>query len=65
MTDSRFLKLRLLRFCIWAVLMTVTASIVGWYYPRKAFYVPCIFMALIAPMVLLPMKNKPEDTDAR
>ncbi len=67
MTDSRFQKLRLLRFAIWAVLMAVTASIVGWYYPRKALYVPCIFIALMVPMVLVPMKNKQkaEDTDAR
>jgi hypothetical protein len=67
MTDSRFQKLRLLRFSIWAVLMCVTGCIVGWYYPRKAFFVPCIFLALIAPMVLAPMKNKQkaEDSDAR
>jgi len=59
MTDARFLRLRLLRFVIWAILMCVTASIVGWYNPRKAVLVPCVFIALMVPMVLLPMENKP------
>lgn len=60
MTDARFLKLRLLRLLIWTILMCVAATVVGWYHPRQAFFVPCIFLVVMVPMVLLPMKNKPD-----
>lgn len=59
MTDRRFLQFRVLRFIIWAILMCVTSSIVGWYHPHKVVFVPCVFLAIMVPMVLLPMENKP------
>jgi hypothetical protein len=59
MTDQRFMQLRILRAVIWTILMCVTSAIVGWYNPGKVVFVPCVFMALIVPMILLPMKNRP------
>jgi hypothetical protein len=60
MTDRRFMQLRILRLVIWTILMGVTSAIVGWYQPHKAVYVPCVFIVLMVPMVLLPMENKPD-----
>jgi hypothetical protein len=59
MTDRRFIQLRILRLVLWTVLMCVTSAIVGWYHPHKVVYVPCVFLALMVPAVLMPMENTP------
>lgn len=55
---------RLLRMALWIIAMAVTEGIVGWYWPHKAVFVPCTFLAIMVPAVLLPMQARPKP-DAR
>ena len=50
---------RPLRFMLWAIAMSATGMVVGWYWPHKAVYVPCAFIAIMVPSVLLPLRPNP------
>jgi hypothetical protein len=41
--------------------MCLTIAIVGMYAPHRVVLVPCIFMAIMVPAVLLPLKPKRND----
>jgi hypothetical protein len=65
MDQKTFNRWRYIRMVLWALAMATTASIVGMYSPRKAVFVPCFFLCIMVPAVLLPLKpvteSKPKD----
>jgi len=40
------------------LLMCVASLITAGFAPRKVVFVPCVFMALFVPMVLIPIHHK-------
>jgi hypothetical protein len=56
--QARFLRTRFLRFAIWALAMFITCIIVGIYAPHRIVLVPCIFLAIMVPAVLIPMQPR-------
>jgi hypothetical protein len=59
--QARFLRTRFLRFALWATAMCVTCIIVGMHAPHRVALVPCVFLAIMVPAVLLPLKPKVDD----
>jgi ABC-type transport system involved in cytochrome c biogenesis permease component len=50
-------KIRFLRFAVW-VLSMLSASLFALIVdPRRTIFVPCIFLPLMVPMVLMPFKK--------
>ena len=46
-----------LRFMLWAVLMAATGWVTLNFAPHRVVLVPCVFMVLFVPMVLLPLRG--------
>jgi hypothetical protein len=65
MDQKTFNRWRYIRMVLWALAMCITAIIVGNYSPRRAVFVPCFFLCIMVPAVLLPLKPatdpKPKD----
>ena len=51
-------KVRIVRFINWGVLMCAACLITTGFAPNKVVFVPCVFMVLFVPMVLVPIRNK-------
>jgi hypothetical protein len=49
---------RFVRFAVWMLLMLTACLITADFAPHRTALVPCLFMALFVPMVLLPLKSK-------
>lgn len=51
-------KHRAVRFILWALCMAISSALVGYYTgkPRLTVMTPSIWLALLAPCVLLPLK---------
>jgi len=58
MQSQSLYPMRFFRFCVWALLMLVAVLVTVHFAPRKALFVPCVFIALMVPMVLLPLEPK-------
>ncbi len=59
--DRRFVRMRLLRAIVWMLAMFLAYVLTDFYAPKKAVLVPCVFMALFVPAVLLPMRLKAKE----
>jgi hypothetical protein len=49
---------RFVRFAVWVLLMLTACLIANAFAPHRTAIVPCLFMALFVPMVLLPINSK-------
>jgi hypothetical protein len=58
MQQKSEVRLRFIRFVCWASAMCAASVIFDFYDPMKAKYVPMVFIALIGPAILLPLKSK-------
>ena len=52
MSDTRFL-----RFAVWALLTLSAFLVVEIVDPYRALFVPCVFLPLMIPMVLMPFRR--------
>jgi hypothetical protein len=59
MQDSTHSTVRFLRFSVWTLLMLTACLITLDFAPHRVSIVPCLFLPLFVPMVLLPMRRKP------
>lgn len=49
---------RVLRFTIWALLMLVASMITSKLAPHRVAFVPGMFLVLMVPMVLMPLRRE-------
>jgi hypothetical protein len=49
---------RFVRFAVWVLLMLAACLITADLAPHRTALVPCLFMVLFVPMVLLPINSK-------
>ena len=49
---------RFVRFAVWVLLMLTACLVTEAFAPHRRVLVPCLFMALFVPMVLLPIHSK-------
>ena len=59
MQVSTHSTVRFLRFSVWVLLMLTVCLITLDFAPHRVVLVPCHFLPLFVPMVLLPMRRKP------
>ena len=50
-------KLRFFRFAAWALLMFIAFLLTVDFAPHRAIFVPCLFLPLMVPMVLFPIRT--------
>ena len=60
MDQKTFIRWRLIRFVVWTLAMGITSMIVGTYWPHRAVFVPCFFLCIMVPAVLIPLKPTPD-----
>ena len=53
------IKVRALRFAVWALAMLSACLIALIVAPQRTLFVPCLFLPLMVPMVLMPFKRSP------
>jgi hypothetical protein len=51
-------KIRFLRFAVWVLLAFSAALLTMEIAPRRTVFVPCLFLPLMVPMVLMPFEKK-------
>jgi hypothetical protein len=51
-------QVRFLRFAVWALLMLSASLFTSNVAPRRTVFVPCLFLPLMVPMVLMPFGKK-------
>lgn len=56
--DPKTRKERIIRFFIWMSLMFISVELVSRHHPKNTALVPCLFMMLIWPMILMPLRRK-------
>jgi hypothetical protein len=61
MQNKRAVRIRLIRFIAWALAMFGASLLMNIYAPQRMVFVPCFFMAIMMPAVLLPLKPKRND----
>jgi hypothetical protein len=61
MDQKKITRWRIIRLILWALAMCVSGLIVANYSPRRAMFVPCFFLIIMVPAVLLPL-DKTADT---
>ena len=53
-------KVRILRLLLWAMPMCMAGLITAGFEPQNVVFVPCVFLALFVPMVLLALRHTPQ-----
>jgi hypothetical protein len=53
-------EVRVVRFCLWTLLMLAACQITAHFAPRRVRFVPCVFLPLMIPMVLMPLRKTPK-----
>jgi hypothetical protein len=61
MQDKHSTRIRLLRFIAWALAMVATSLVMNNFAPQRVIFVPCFFMVMMVPAVLLPLESKRKD----
>jgi hypothetical protein len=54
-------RIRFIRFIAWALAMFGASLLMNIYSPRHMVFVPCFFMAMMVPAVLLPLRPRRND----
>ena len=60
MDQKTLVRWRVIRMIVWVLAMSITTMVVGIYSPRRAVFVPCLFLCIMVPAVLIPLKPTPE-----
>ena len=55
MVKTRLTKWRFLRMMVWLLGMLATTHVTSIYWPQRAMFVPCFFICILVPAVLLPL----------